>query len=91
MKYFFADYEKSLYGYDTFFRFFKDFSEKANFSGSVSKRTGSAMSFKDWKTIKRHLLPFKVFNKNLVEKVSAQKFYSSNVSPTLPNVSLPAG
>ena len=45
------------------------------------------MTFKNWKTVKRQILPLKVFNKSLVEKVSAQKFYSTNISQNANTVS----
>ena len=81
-----SDYENSLYNYTTFFKFFRDFYEKADLSSLITKRSSEGLTFKDWRTVKRHLLPFKVFNKSLIEKVSAQKFYSSTVTQNIPNV-----
>lgn len=76
-----------LYNNTTFFKFFADFCQKADLTAVVSNQSVDGMKYKDWKNVKRHLLPFKVFNKTLVEKVSAQKFYSSNVTQNLPQVS----
>lgn len=86
MRYFFADYESSLYNYRTFFSFFKDFCEKADLSSLVNHRVQTTLTFKDWKSIKRQIVPFKPFNRGLIEKVSAQKIYSSDVSQNIPNV-----
>lgn len=89
IRYFLSDYEASLYNYKTFFNFFRDFCSKANISALTSRRPADGLTFADWRNVKRHLLPFKAFNKSLIEKVSAQKYYSSadNSSRTIPNVS----
>lgn len=86
IRYFYSDYESSLYNSGLFFSFFKAFCEKADLSALMVRPSSDGMKFKDWKNVKRHLLPFKVFNKSLIEKVSAQKFYSSDVSQNIPNV-----
>ena len=90
IKYFLSDFDRTLFNFKTFFSFFENFVKKADLKVLIPQyesKDNLKFTFKEWKKLKKQIFPLKPFNKNLIDKISAQKYYSATAAPTIPGVS----
>lgn len=89
IKYFISDFDRTIYDYRTFYLFFENFIKKADLKvllPQYENKGNNRFNFKQWKKLKKQIFPLKPFNKNLIDKISAQKYFAATTAPNIPNV-----